>query len=360
MRFAAPVETEFAPWERPLAAKSCLFTALAQQIQSKGFAAGRLPASYLQRHLCIHARRRPLPQQPLSHVYGHAQQCANHSDLLAGYNSSMSQVDPVRIAVYGASGRMGASLLQAALSFAGVRVQSALVRANSACIDQIVPGHSGAGQDDLTYQSALDPDLPVDVLIDFSAGEAFDNALAIAVEHRIAFISGTTGLQPAQQLDLHNAALRIPVLWSANFSLGVALLKRLSTEAASALGPEFEVEIIEAHHARKEDAPSGTALALGKAIAEARGQDIDQVARRTRDGLVGARDPSEIGFSTIRGGDIVGEHTVMFIATGERIELTHRAGTRDLFARGALRAAQWIKGRRPGLYSVEDVISGIA
>ncbi len=268
--------------------------------------------------------------------------------------------EPVRIAIYGASGRMGTALLEAAVGFRGVRVESALVRAQSACVDEVVPGHDGAGQDDLTFQSALDPDLAVDVLIDFSAGEAFDNALAIAVEHRIAFVSGTTGLEPAQQLDLKNAALRIPVLWSANFSLGVALLKRLAAEAAAALGPEFEVEIIEAHHARKEDAPSGTALALGRAIAEARGLDLDQVARRARDGIVGARDPDEIGFSTIRGGDIVGEHTVMFIAVGERIELTHRAATRDLFARGALRAAQWIKGRSAGLYSVEDVISAVA
>lgn len=267
--------------------------------------------------------------------------------------------EPARIALYGASGRMGKSLLAAALGFAGVRVLSALVRANSDYLDQIVPGYSGTIHGDLVYESALNPDLPVDVLIDFSAGEVFDNALAIAVEHRIAFVSGTTGLEPSQQLDLQNAALRIPVLWSANFSLGVALLKRLSAEAAAALGPEFEVEIIEAHHAHKEDAPSGTALALGKVIAHARGLDFDQVAKRTRNGIVGARDPQEIGFSTIRGGDIVGEHTVMFIANGERIELTHRAGSRDLFARGALRAAQWIKGRRPALYSVEDVIAAV-
>ena len=268
--------------------------------------------------------------------------------------------EPVRIAIYGASGRMGKALLEAAVGFSGVRVESALVRAQSASVDEVVPGHEGPGQDDLTFQSALDPDLAVDVLIDFSAGEAFDNALAIAVEHRIAFVSGTTGLEPAQQLDLQNAALRIPVLWSANFSLGVALLKRLSAEAAAALGPEFEVEIVEAHHARKEDAPSGTALALGRVIAEARGLDIERVAKRARDGIVGVRDPDEIGFSTIRGGDIVGEHTVMFIAVGERIELTHRAATRDLFARGALRAAQWIKGRAAGLYRVEDVISAVA
>jgi 4-hydroxy-tetrahydrodipicolinate reductase len=270
----------------------------------------------------------------------------------------MNQVQHVRVAIYGAGGRMGQSLLAAGSGFAGVEIVAALVRAQSELVDNPVTGIFDPQGNELTYVSALDPDIAVDVLIDFSAGAAFDNALAIAVEHHLGFVSGTTGLEPAQQLDLQNAASRIPVLWSANFSVGVALLKRLAAEAAAALGPEFEVEIIEAHHARKEDAPSGTALALGQAIAAARGLNLDDVARRARDGIVGARAPQEIGFSTIRGGDIVGEHTVMFIAAGERIELTHRASSRDLFARGALRAAQWLRGRRAGYYSVEDIISG--
>lgn len=270
----------------------------------------------------------------------------------------MKIAESTRIAVYGAGGRMGQTLLAASGGFVGVEMLAALVRAQSPLVDTPVNGVLDAQGIELNYVSALDPELGVQVLIDFSAGAAFDNALAIAVEHGLAFVSGTTGLEPAQQLDLDNAAMHIPVLWSANFSLGVALLKRLAAEAASALGPEFEVEIIEAHHARKEDAPSGTALALGHAIAVARGQDLNKVARRARDGVIGARAPDEIGFSAIRGGDIVGEHTVMFIAPGERIELTHRAGTRDLFARGALRAAQWLRDRPPGLYSIEDVISG--
>lgn len=269
----------------------------------------------------------------------------------------MKSRDSTRTVVYGAGGRMGRSLLVAGSAFDGVDIVAALVRAQSELLDTPVAGVFDAQGNELVHVSALDPDLAVDVLIDFSAGDAFDNALAIAVEQRIAFVSGTTGLQPAQQLDLENAALRIPVLWSANFSLGVAMLRRLVGEAAAALGPEFQVEIIEAHHALKEDAPSGTALALGRAVAEARGRGLHEVERRSRDGMIGARDADEIGFSTIRGGDIVGEHTVMFIAPGERIELSHRANTRDLFARGALRAAQWIKGRPPGLYSIEDVLS---
>jgi 4-hydroxy-tetrahydrodipicolinate reductase len=263
-----------------------------------------------------------------------------------------------RVAVYGAGGRMGQSLLAATSQVGGVQIVAALVRAQSPLVDTAVLGFDDVQGNELLFTAALDPDLAVNVLIDFSAGAAFDNALAIAVEHRLGFVSGTTGLDPAQQLDLQNAALRIPVLWSANFSLGVALLKRLAAEAAAALSAEFEVEIIEAHHARKEDAPSGTALALGQAIAAARGQDLNQVARRARDGIVGVRAPDEIGFSTIRGGDIVGEHTVMFIAPGERVELTHRAGTRDLFARGALRAAKWLRDRPAGMYAIEDVISG--
>ena len=305
---------------------------------------------------CTYQRKCSFKRLSIIRVHERARSGAN----VTRYHGRMNEHSNTRVVVYGAGGRMGQSLIDAGRAFDGVSVVAALVRAQSHLLDAPLAGVFDATGNELNYLAALDPDIAVDVLIDFSAGAAFDNALAIAVEQRIAFVSGTTGLTPMQQQNLQHAATQIPLLWSANFSLGVALLKRLSAQAAAALGPEFEVEIVEAHHARKEDAPSGTALALGKAIAEARGQDIEQVARRARDGIVGARDPQEIGFSTIRGGDIIGEHTVMFIAPGERIELIHRAGSRDLFARGALRAAQWIKGRTPGLYSMEDVISSIA
>lgn len=269
----------------------------------------------------------------------------------------MNPKPPTQIAIYGAAGRMGQTLIVAAKALPAVVVMAAMVRAQSTWLDQPVAGLSDARGEPMLYASALDPDLDVQVLIDFSAGAAFDNALAIAVQRRMAFVSGTTGLDSSHQRALQQAAKHIPVLWSANFSLGVALLKRLVADAARVLGSDFEAEILEAHHQFKLDAPSGTALALGQSIAAARGQIFEQVAKRCRDGQVGVRPLGEIGFSCIRGGDIVGEHTVLFIAPGERIELCHRAYSRELFARGALRAAQWIRGKPAGRYGIEDVIA---
>lgn len=263
-----------------------------------------------------------------------------------------------RIVVYGAAGRMGRSILAASCRWPQIEVAAALVRASSVLVDQPVPELACVGLADPLYQARLDPELAFDVLIDFSAGAAFDNALALAVQRGAALVSGTTGLGPEQRHNLRQAALQIPVLWSANFSLGVALLQRLVGEAARGLGPEFVVEIIEAHHRHKQDAPSGTAIALGQTVASARGQNFEQVAMLARTELGGTRRPGEIGFSSLRGGDIVGEHSVWFIAEGERIEISHRASSRELFSRGALRAAEWIKGREPALYTIEQVIAG--
>jgi 4-hydroxy-tetrahydrodipicolinate reductase len=170
-------------------------------------------------------------------------------------------------------------------------------------------------------------------------------------------VTGTTGLSDAQQAALAQAAATIPVLWAANFSLGVALLRKLAAQAAATLGEEFDVEIVEAHHRHKQDAPSGTALALGRTIADARRRSLGDVARYARHGLVGPRTPGEIGFAVVRAADIVGEHTVLFAAPGERLELTHRAGSRDVFALGALRAALWLAGRPAGAYDIADVLS---
>lgn len=196
----------------------------------------------------------------------------------------------------------------------------------------------------------------LDVVVDFSTPEGFGAALAHCVAHGIAFVSGTTGLGAMQCRAMGDAARAVPTLHAANFSLGVAVLARAVREAAAALR-DWDVEIIEAHHARKTDAPSGTALTLGRAAARARGQQFDDVSVRARDGHVGPRRSGSIGFASVRAADIVGEHTVLIATAGERLEFTHRATDRAIFARGALTAAAWLVGRGPGCYTLDDVLS---
>ena len=242
----------------------------------------------------------------------------------------------VPIAVYGAAGRMGQAVLRLAFDEPRVAVVAAIVKADSTDAGKRLRETSG---DEPRYTIALDRSTAPAVLIDFSFANAFNDALAIARARRIAFVSGTTGLSAQQHAALRDAANTIPVLWSANFSIGVAVLDRLVRDAARALA-DWDCEIVEAHHHHKKDAPSGTALALGRAVADARGVE-----------------PSMIDIASVRAGDIVGEHTVLFAGEGERVELTHRATDRTIFARGALRAALWIGGRPPGLYTLADVIA---
>lgn len=246
--------------------------------------------------------------------------------------SVLSMPDPIRIAINGANGRMGRALQD--LLRADTRFESV------ACV---------------TASGDWAKARTVDVVIDFSTAAGFDAALAHCVAHRVAFVSGTTGLAQAQCAAMGEAARTIPVLCASNFSLGVAVLTRLVREAAAAL-PDWDLEIVEAHHAQKADAPSGTALSLGRAAAAARGQDFAKVAVLSREGQVGARTKGAIGFASIRAGDIVGEHTVLLGGTGERVELSHRATDRSIFARGALHAAAWLAGKPAGTYSLEDVI----
>ncbi|MGH8124871.1 MAG: 4-hydroxy-tetrahydrodipicolinate reductase [Rhodanobacteraceae bacterium] len=240
--------------------------------------------------------------------------------------------EPIRLGINGADGRMGRSL-QALLRD---DARFALV----ACV------HASADW-------AKVPKL--EVVIDFSTPAGFDAASAHCESHGVALVSGTTGLGTAQREALGDAARVVPVLHAANFSLGIAVLTKLLREAAASL-PEWDLEIIEAHHARKLDAPSGTALALGRAVAEARGQELDKVAVLSREGHIGARATGAIGFASIRAGDIAGEHTAMLATSGERLELSHRATDRAIFARGALHAAAWIAGQPPGAYSLDDLL----
>jgi len=241
--------------------------------------------------------------------------------------------DPIRIAINGASGRMGCEL-QVLLRDDARFELAAAIHASDA------------------WQQA--PKL--DVVVDFSVPAGFDAALAHCMANRIALVSGTTGLDAEQHAALTEASHAIPVLHAANFSLGIAVLTRALREAAAAL-PDWDLEIIEAHHAHKVDAPSGTALALGRAAAEARGQNFDEVAVLSREGQAGMRPERAIGFASIRASDIVGEHTAMLATAGERLELSHRATDRAIFARGALAAAAWLAGKPAGAYSMNDAIA---
>ena len=241
--------------------------------------------------------------------------------------------DPLRLAINGANGRMGQALQR--------------LLQNDARFDLTARISSS---EDWNRSPKLD------VVIDFSSPDGFDAALAHCATHRVAFVSGTTGLGEKQCGAMGEAANTIPVLHAANFSLGIAVLSRVLRDAAASL-PEWDLEILEAHHARKADAPSGTALSLGRTAAAARGQDFNKIALLSREGQVGVRPAGAIGFASIRAGDIVGEHTAILATAGERLELSHRATDRAIFARGALAAAAWLVGRAPGAYAIEDVIA---
>lgn len=239
---------------------------------------------------------------------------------------------PIRLAVTGINGRMGRAFQTLLQDDARFELVAKIAR-----------------NDDWRASPQLD------AVIDFSTPEGFDAALAHCEAHGVALVAGTTGIDAAQRARFAAAAAKIPVLYAANFSLGIAVLTRLLREAATAL-PNWDMEIIEAHHARKVDAPSGTALALGRAAAAAREQDFEQVAIFARHGHTGARPEHAIGFSSIRAGEIVGEHTALLATKDERIELTHRAYDNTIFARGALHATAWLAGKPPGMYSLDDVL----
>lgn len=261
----------------------------------------------------------------------------------------------IHLAIFGAAGRMGQALLRAAAHRADLHIGAALVRPGSGAAEKPLHELAGPGVADLDFTSALDPDVPVDALIDFSGAAGFDAALALALERRAAFVSGSTGLSLAQHEMLARAAQTIPALWASNFSLGVALLMRFARQAGRILA-DWDCEIVEIHHRRKLDAPSGTALSLGETVAAGRDATLVNMARHGRSGQLGLRPSGEIGFHALRGGDVVGEHMVIFAGDGERLELGHRAGDRDIFARGALLAATRLVDRAPALYAMDDVL----
>lgn len=265
--------------------------------------------------------------------------------------------NPVRIAVLGAGGRMGRQLIQA-VQMAGHQLAAAIERPQSSLIGSDAGEVAGIGRLDIAITDDLDSVLhQCDVVIDFTAPSATASHLQLCQQHQVAIVIGTTGLDETHKMQLAQAAKHIPLVYAANYSIGVNVSIKLLELAAKAFGDSVDIEIIEAHHRHKVDAPSGTALMMGEAVADTLRRDLQQVAVYGRQGHTGARDRQTIGFETIRGGDIVGEHTVMFIGEGERVEVKHIATNRMNFAVGAVRAAAWVVGRSSGHYDMLDVLS---
>lgn len=259
----------------------------------------------------------------------------------------------VRVAINGAAGRMGSALCALLVHDARFALLHAVVSPDSTRV-----GTPVCADDPHALRCARDwRDAPaVDVIIDFSTPAGLEAALAHCLAGGTALLTGTTGCDAAMDARLSAASARIAMLRAANFSLGVAVLRRLLRDAAAAL-PAWDVEIVEAHHRGKRDAPSGTALALGAAAAQGRGTVGETSFVFNREGLTDGRTQGSIGFATVRGGDIVGEHTAMLIGQGERLELVHRAADRSIFARGALHAAHWLSQRAPGAWTLDDVLA---
>ena len=250
----------------------------------------------------------------------------------------------MRIAVAGAGGRMGRALIEAVLADRELELAGAFD----------VPGSAAVGTVAGSLRISSDPGVAAgaDVLIDFTRPEGTLAHLA----HARAMVIGTTGFSEAQKQAIGEAAKRLPIVMAANFAVGVNAAYKLAETAARILGEGYDVEIIEAHHRHKVDAPSGTALRLGEVVAKALNRKLSEVARHGRRGETGERPAREIGFHAIRGGDIVGEHTVLFAGPGERVEVTVRSQSRDTYAAGAVRAAKFLEGRRAGLYDMADVL----
>ncbi|EOV9655156.1 4-hydroxy-tetrahydrodipicolinate reductase [Cronobacter turicensis] len=264
----------------------------------------------------------------------------------------------VRVAIAGANGRMGRQLIQAALAMDGVALGAALVREDSSLLGADAGELAGAGVTGVILQSSLEAVKDdFDVLIDFTRPEGTLAYLAFCRAHGKGMVIGTTGFDDAGKAAIREAAAAIPVVFAANFSVGVNVMLKLLEKTAQVMGDYTDIEIIEAHHRHKVDAPSGTALAMGEAIAGALNKDLQSCAVYAREGHTGERVPGTIGFATVRAGDIVGEHTAMFADIGERIEITHKASSRMTFANGAIRSALWLKGRETGLYDMRDVLN---
>jgi 4-hydroxy-tetrahydrodipicolinate reductase len=263
----------------------------------------------------------------------------------------------MRLVVTGAAGRMGRMLVKTIHETPGVVLSGALEHEGSIALGADASLLAGCGNAGIAISAdPLAVILNADGIVDFSSPAATVEFAALAAQARIAHIVGTTGLSAEDLKRIDAAARHAPIVRSGNMSLGVNLLAALARRAAKALGVEFDIEILEMHHRMKVDAPSGTALLLSEAVAEGRGVDLAARMTPPRHGHTGARRAGDIGFASLRGGSVAGDHTVIFAGDGERIELTHRADDRAVFARGAVKAALWAHGRKAGLYSMADVL----
>ncbi len=262
-----------------------------------------------------------------------------------------------KIGIVGCAGRMGLTLARQVAASEGCVLCGGTEVVGNENIGRDLGELAGLGSNGIMVQTepaALFA--AADAVLDFTVPAASASHAALAAENETAHVIGTTGFEPAHQSAIDAAAGRTVVVQAANMSLGVNLLLALTRRVAATLDPEFDIEIVEMHHRHKVDAPSGTALALGRAAAEGRGVPHDDVAARGRDGITGERRPGDIGYAVLRGGNVVGEHSVVFAADDERIALSHSAGDRSIFARGAVTAALWAQGKPAGLYGMADVL----
>lgn len=263
----------------------------------------------------------------------------------------------MKIGIVGCAGRMGRMLVQAVHATPGAELAGGTEAAHSDAIGEdpaLLAGVPGSGLKIISDARELFE--ASDAVVDFTVPAATVMHAELAAETGTALVPGTTGLTSEQQAIIESAAKTVPIVQAANYSVGVNVLLGLTTQAAEMLGPEFDIEVLEMHHRHKVDAPSGTALALGEAAAAGRGVDLDKVSDRVRDGQTGERTVGNIGFATLRGGMVVGDHSVIFASDDERIEISHKAGDRGLFAKGAIRAALWTHGQPAGLYSMRNVL----
>lgn len=268
---------------------------------------------------------------------------------------SSAPTNSCSIGIHGASGRMGRALIDAVAADSQCTLSAAIVREGSDTLGLDAGTLAGIGAQGVEITSDLNA--ASDVLIDFSLPEPSVAVANACVALNRPLVIGTTGFSAEQLEQIHAAAHKIPLLLAPNMSVGVNLAFKLIEMAARVLADDVDIEVIEAHHRNKVDAPSGTAVRIGELLADATGRNLDGVAIYGREGNTGVRDRETIGFSTVRAGDIVGEHTVLFAGEGERIEITHRASSRSNFALGGVRAAKWLRDQRPGLYSMDDVLA---
>ncbi len=263
-----------------------------------------------------------------------------------------------RVGIFGVNGRMGRRLVEASLDSELVQIGAASVREGSSLVGVDVGEFIGSPNQKVAIQITSQHSIPeASVWIDFTLPEAFEHHLALCVEQNRNMVIGVTGLSEQQHLLLKEASKKIAIVYASNFSTGVNLMHKLLNIAAATLSNSVDIEIIESHHRHKKDAPSGTALSMGEAIATGLGKDLSDIAEFNRNGILGERKSGSIGFASLRAGDIVGEHTALFADIGERLEITHKATNRLTFANGAVRAAAWVAEKQNGLFDMQDVLN---